>query len=548
MAVEVGDAAVLTALGEHLGTLADEDLAQRCREGSLDPGGRNGSRAARKRALTTVSSSRWAGAITRASEDQWQLAMRNLAAEANNLRAATAAIRRRLAVPAGGRLGRLRGYRDQGERFAKQRRLQILQGRLDEVDGRIRAGRVSVCRGGRDLARARHHLQEAALEPGEWRQQWAARRMFICADGEAAKVWGNETIRWHPDLGWLEVKLPAVLAHLANRPHGRYRLSQPVSFPYRGADVAAQAAGGAVRYDISYHPAKRRWYLDASWTFTPAASPTLKELRGASVLGVDLNDGHLAAWVTTADGNPLGPPFTVALNLAGRPASTRDGRQRAAISELLRIAQEYGCEAIAVEDLDFVDARAVGRETLGRGRRGKRFRRCVAGIPTAGFRDRLTQMAANRGLWVIAVDPAYTSRWAAQHWRKALDEKNPTSVSGHHGAAVVIARRGLGHRARRRRGVTEADQRIDDRELPARPEPSMPTIGVPETVHRQPGDRNARGQPHPRRKTRPAERPPPARQVAQDRSAPPVEPGLPPAHFVGTVIVAALIACWRWRR
>ena len=38
---------------------------------------------------------------------------------------------------------------------------------------------------------------------------------------------GNETIRWHPDEGWLEIKLPAPLAHLANRPHGRYRLSCP---------------------------------------------------------------------------------------------------------------------------------------------------------------------------------------------------------------------------------------------------------------------------------------------------------------------------------
>ena len=41
-----------------------------------------------------------------------------------------------------------------------------------------------------------------------------------------------------------------------------------------------------------------------------------------------------------------------------------------------------GCRSITVEDLDFVDARQVGRETLGRGRRGKRFRRTVAGIPT----------------------------------------------------------------------------------------------------------------------------------------------------------------------
>ncbi|MBS4729259.1 hypothetical protein MSM1_13240 [Mycobacterium sp. SM1] len=73
-----------------------------------------------------------------------------------------------------------------------------------------------------------------------------------------------------------------------------------------------------------------------------------------------------------------------------------------------------GCEQLAaVENLNFADARASGRETLGRGVRGKRLRRAVAGIPTANFRTRLTSMAARRGIAAIGVDPAYTSRWGA---------------------------------------------------------------------------------------------------------------------------------------
>src|SRR6202035_432503 len=75
------DAAVLGAVGSHLGVLAGRDLAARCAEGRLDAKGRAVSRAARKRALTAESSSRWAGAITRTSEDQWGLAERNLRAD-----------------------------------------------------------------------------------------------------------------------------------------------------------------------------------------------------------------------------------------------------------------------------------------------------------------------------------------------------------------------------------------------------------------------------------------------------------------------------------
>ena len=75
------DSQVLVAIGTHLGSLARGDLARRCREGRLDAEARATSRRERKRSLTATSSSRWAGAITRESEDSWQLAMRNLIAE-----------------------------------------------------------------------------------------------------------------------------------------------------------------------------------------------------------------------------------------------------------------------------------------------------------------------------------------------------------------------------------------------------------------------------------------------------------------------------------
>ena len=111
------------------------------------------------------------------------------------------------------------------------------------------------------------------------------------------------------------------------------------------------------------------------------------------MLGVDLNADHVAACVLDASGNPIGEPVTIAVDTAGLRASRRDGRVRAAITELLDHAQQQNCSAIVVENLDFADARATGRETLGRGTRGKRVRRTVAGIPTAKFRTRLTAMA-----------------------------------------------------------------------------------------------------------------------------------------------------------
>ncbi len=63
------DAAALREVGEYLGSLASADLAARCAEGSLDAKQRARSRQVRKQELTAKSSSRWAGALTRTSED-----------------------------------------------------------------------------------------------------------------------------------------------------------------------------------------------------------------------------------------------------------------------------------------------------------------------------------------------------------------------------------------------------------------------------------------------------------------------------------------------
>ena len=245
---------MLRAAGTHLGSLAGRDLAARCGEGRLDAKGRAASRARRKRALTAASSSRWAGAITRTSEDQYRLAEQNLRAERSSLLARIRRIEARLPMPAGWKADRTRGYATPAERHAKTVRLQALRIRLAHVERQLQAGAVSVVRGGKSLLRKRNNLAAAGLTEAQWHSQWESSRLFLTADGEKDKAWGNETIRWNPDAGWLEIKLPAPLSRLANQPHGRYRLSCPVGFSYRGNEVAAQAATGAVRYDISHRP------------------------------------------------------------------------------------------------------------------------------------------------------------------------------------------------------------------------------------------------------------------------------------------------------
>jgi IS605 OrfB family transposase len=517
--VTAQDEAVLRAVGRHLGSLAGRDLAARCVQGRLDTKGKAVSRAVRKRALTAESSSRWAGAITRTSEDQYQRAEQNLHAERATLTARIRRIEARLAVPVSGKVGRARGYATAAERYAKTIRLKTLKARLSRVQRRLDGGAVSVVRGGKALLHKRNHLAATGLTEDQWCREWESARLFLTADGERGAPWGNYTICWDPDAGWLEINLPAPLTHLANQPHGRYRLSTPVGFSYRGDEVAAQAATAAIRYDISYDIARDRWYIDASWKTPAALGLSLDELRRRPVVAVDVNHGHLAVGAVAADGNVLGSQATVGLDLAGLPTATRDGRLRAAISGIIAAARQHGAHAIVIEDLDFAEARAEGRERHGdrssRGKQGRGFRRAVSGIPTARFRGRLTQMATNAGLSVIVIDPAYTSRWAAEHWLGALREHHP-KATGHHAAALVIGRRGLGHRARRR--VTGNHPAPAEAARPAQTRPRTKTSDQP--VPRKPAPPRGPRQPTGTKTGRP-HRTLAGNQAAHDRSGPP---------------------------
>jgi hypothetical protein len=139
------DAVVLRSLGAHLGRLANIDLMVRCQVG---PDHDKHHWAARKRALTAESSSRWAGAITKRSNDEWATAWQSQTRHAASLRRAIRTLEQRLARPVGshGTRRTTAGYRSQAERHEKQRRLQILRAKLDRLDAELHMGRLKIVR------------------------------------------------------------------------------------------------------------------------------------------------------------------------------------------------------------------------------------------------------------------------------------------------------------------------------------------------------------------------------------------------------------------
>jgi IS605 OrfB family transposase len=398
------------------------------------------------------------------------------------------------------------GYRSRREWFVKSRRRAALAARLARVEADHAAGRVSVVRGGKRLLHTRHHLDTAEITEAQWREKWESSRWFLSADGESGKKHGNETIRVTPG-GQVWIRLPAPLSHLANAAHGRYVLTGRVSFAHRGQEWADRVTTNrAVAYRIHFSPDKQRWYLDAAWQREQVPKTPLESLRAGELVGVDMNADHLAAWRLDPHGNPVGAPRTFGYDLSGG-ADRRDAQVRHALTRLLHWATNNRIKAIAIEDLDFTDS--TTREKHGRRRR---FRQVISGMPTAKLRARLLAMATEAGISVIAVDPAYTSKWGAQHWQKPLAVHHPQTTR-HHAASVAIGRRALGHTIRRRvappqphqsdvagHRTTQAESGVRERETTRHPRPGPRTRSA-----RPPGAKNA------------------ARQATQHRSGPPTE-------------------------
>ena len=510
------DEFVLDAVADHVGRLRRADLAAVCRHrplaAGLDAQARRRVRRERlnhrKGRLTAVSSARWANAIIGANDDQYRRARDAQYRHILGCRAAIATIEKRLAAPTGdsltagqrkARRGQVRGYPNRAERFQKQRRLQHLRAELARAEADRAEQRVRVTEGTKRLAKTRHRLDAAGVTLAQWQQHWRCARYRIQANGSGDEPLGNLTITVAPD-GHVSLRLPKPLEHLANANRGRYVLSGPATFSYRGDEWAARITGGqSVSYTITAKPGRAGRYLTASWATPPgldcaaAGSPEADVVAAGPVVGVDLNAGHLALRRLDEHGNPVGKPARIDVDLSGTSAR-RDAQVRHAITALIHYTRRHRIGTIAAEDLNFADARATGRETMGRGQRGKRFRKTVAGIPTAVFRNRLAAQSAAAGIRLYAVNPAYTSTWGDQHWRTP-DE----NVTRHQAAATVIGRRAQGHKARRREGVTRT--RPADRDVRATNQATPPSQRVTSSRH-PPGTRGTKSRPPGRTRTR----------------------------------------------
>ncbi len=324
----------------------------------------------------------------------------------------------------------------------KKRRYATLKDRCTAMKADHQAGTVRLCFGSRQLFRAQFTLGTNGYgSHGDWKRDWtAARNNQFFVLGSQDETAGNQTCqaRCSPDgsltlrlrlpdaLGGKTLEIPGVrFAYGQDQIEAALASGQRVSTITKTGKRGTKRTGAALSYRFVRDDTG--WRVFVSVEARPVAQTTS---RLAGAIGVDINADHLAVSETDRFGN-LVAHWRIDLNLYGKTHDQAKALIGDAVVEVARLAQVAG-KPLVIERLNFAKKKAeleAVDPALARMLSSFACNRILSNLKAAAFRA---------GVEVIEVNPAYTSVIGS------VNHAQVRGISVHMGAALAIARRGLG--------------------------------------------------------------------------------------------------------
>jgi IS605 OrfB family transposase len=326
----------------------------------------------------------------------------------------------------------------------KKRRLHTLQAKLEAMHADHKAGKVRLCFGAKKLFNAQFDLQDNCYaDHAAWKADWVGARsdqFFIL--GSQDETAGNQscqaTVEEDGSLD-LQLRLPDAL-----QADGKYLVLKRVRFAYGHQAIVAALCGSQriatttkagkptvkrIGSALSYRFVRdaKGWRVFVSVEAQPIERTTIAKL---GAIGVDINADHLAVSETDRFGN-LVHSLRIDLHTYGK---TTDQTKALIGDAAVRLADlaKASSKPIVLEKLDFSKKKAeleTVHKPLARMLSSFACNKVISSIKSAAFRS---------GVEVIEVNPAYTSVIGA------VNHAQVKGISVHMGAALAIARRGLG--------------------------------------------------------------------------------------------------------
>jgi IS605 OrfB family transposase len=299
-----------------------------------------------------------------------------------------------------------------------RRQVSNLEHKITVLEAEIKSGIPSICFGSRSLFHQQFHLAENGYSNhAEWLNDWQQRRasQFYCL-GSKDESFGNQTCQLLPK--GLHIRIPDCLSGK----HGKY-IEVPVVFPH-GQEIlnSALLAGQAISY--LFIRKEKGWYVHA--TTERVEIPIVTDRKHGS-LGLDLNADLIAVSRIDSSGNPTESwdIQTLLLNKTKHQISAIIGD---AVGSIVQYAKA-NLVPIVIEGLD-LDKKKSGAN--------KKTNRKVSMLAYSAFKQIVLSHAFKEGVEVITINPAYTSVIGMVKFGSGY------RLTPHQGAAVAIARRGLG--------------------------------------------------------------------------------------------------------
>jgi IS605 OrfB family transposase len=233
--------------------------------------------------------------------------------------------------------------------------------------------------------------------------------------GSKDESFGNQVCQWDGDI--LKFRVPACL----ESKFGKYVQTKLGNFD---RNINRLPTDGSK----TWHFYRKNGKWNAAVQFTPVPVKHVSRYSAYGCIGIDMNPGSIG-WAYVDHAGNLRASGQIPLQM-GLPSGKQDAQIVDACLQLATLANTFACP-IVCEELDF----STKKEQLSE--LGRKYARMLSGWAYSRFYELLESILSNRGIYLMKVNPAYTSiiglvKYARQY-----------GLASDEAAAMAIARRGM---------------------------------------------------------------------------------------------------------
>ena len=331
-----------------------------------------------------------------------------------------------------------------GKLHQKKRRLCMLQARLSAMQADQASGNVRLCFGSKTLFRAQFNLEANGYASHEdWKLDWLAERskqfFILGSKDESAGCQGCQSAVTEDGSLAMTLRLPDALVS-----EEKYLTLTGIRFAYGHKEIVAAlntsqritatTKTGTATVKRTGTALSYRFVRDAKgWrVFVSCEAQAVNTLTNWSMgaVGMDLNADHLAVSEIDRFGNLIATR-RIDLHTYGKSSDQAKALIGDAAVSIVEQARQAG-KPVMIEKLNFQKKKSE-LETVNR-----KQARMLSSFSCNKVASSIKAAAFRAGVEVIEVNPAYTSVIGA------VNHAQRKGISVHQGAALAIARRGLG--------------------------------------------------------------------------------------------------------